>query len=224
MRAVLFDLDNTLTPRRACVAAFAPVFAAHFRSLLDPMENAHLARQFIEIDRGGYNPRRANDLRECLPWRTKPTAEALEAYWQQGIVDVMVPRPGLVELFDGLEARGFKIGVVTNGGETFQSKKVDRLGIRNRIQSLVISETAGCKKPDPRIFDIACQKLGVAHGECWFVGDHPVNDVLGATRCGMKGVWICDDDIGHEWPADEPPPSDRIETLLDLIDVVDGAA
>ena len=82
-----------------------------------------------------------------------------------------------------------------------------------------MSEAAGCKKPDPRIFQLACDELGVAPGDCWFVGDHPENDILGARRLGMHAVWIKDEVGSHAWPAGSEPESNipRISALAELL-------
>ena len=52
-RAVLFDLDNTLTPRRESVARFAEIFASDFERRLEPMPLEQLAASLIEHDHGG---------------------------------------------------------------------------------------------------------------------------------------------------------------------------
>jgi len=217
--AVLFDLDNTLTPRRACVRAFAPLFAADFADALAPVDAEALAAVLVEVDRGGYNPARGAELLEKLAWREAPAAADLDAHWPRRFADAVVPRPGLHELLDALGAAGARLGVVTNGGVYSQNRKVDVLGLRERVQSVVVSDAVGCKKPDPRIFALACQELGVNAEDSWFVGDHPENDVLGAMRAGMTGVWIRDAETGHDWPEGAPPPHHQIETLLELRDL-----
>lgn len=224
--AVLFDLDNTLTPRRACVLAFARVFAEDFAAALEPVAASELEALFLEVDRGGYNPRRAAELRERLAWRSAPTAtptaDELEDHWQRRFAEAVVERPGATELLDALSAQGHRLGIVTNGGVGPQNCKIDRLGLRERVQSVVVSEAVGCKKPDPKIFEVACRELGAAAGDCWFVGDHPENDVLGAMRFGMTGVWIRDDETGHDWPAGAPAPHHEIAELLELRGLVAG--
>ena len=218
----LFDLDNTLTPRRSCVVEFASVFAADFAAQLAHVDVAELAGLFVEIDRGGYNPQRADELRERVAWREAPAADVLEEHWQRRFADAVVARPGTAVLLDDLATDGYKLGIITNGGEYAQNRKIDRLGLRDRMQSVLISDAVGCKKPDARIFQLACDELGAEPGDCWFVGDHPINDVRGAMQFGMTGVWIRDDETGHVWPQGESPPDHEIESLLELGDLLAG--
>ena len=211
--ALLFDLDNTLTPRRRCVAAFTARFARDFADPLDEFDLDALTEIFVQADRGGYNPRRAEDLIDRIDWRRAPTTIEVEEYWRYQFPETVVPRPGLFGLFKRLRQGGFKVGVVTNGGVVGQTRKIDRLGLGDFIQSLIISEAVGCKKPDAEIFALACRDLGVVAAQCWFVGDHPLIDVAGAMDAGMTGVWIHDGESGHEWPDDLPPSDYEIDSL-----------
>jgi FMN phosphatase YigB (HAD superfamily) len=54
----------------------------------------------------------------------------------------------------------------------------------------VISDEAGCVKPDPRIFTIALERLGLEPGEMAYVGDSP-EDVQGALAVGSSPILIC---------------------------------
>ena len=215
-RAVLFDLDNTLTARRASVERFGTLFLEDFADRLRPVDIEALRSALVAIDMGGYNPRRAADLRQCLEWRETPSEEELDAHWARRLPEATVARPGLGALFEALAASGLQRGVVTNGGVPGQLAKLDSLELRDRLDAVLISDAVGCKKPDPRIFAAACEALSVRPEECWFVGDHPENDVLGAARFGMTAVWIRDEVGGHPWPSDEPEPRHRIAGLGEL--------
>lgn len=224
-RAVLFDLDDTLTLRRACVTSFASIFASEFEARLERIAIEQLIPLLIEIDQGGYNPRRGEELRERLAWRDAPSAALLEEHWLRRFPDAVVPGPGLYAVLGALAEAGLRLGVVTNGGARSQNRKIDRLGLRERLQAVIVSEAVGCKKPDPKIFEIACRELGgLAAGDCWFVGDHPENDVRGAAAFGMTAVWITHGVDGHAWPADAPKPAHRISALSELLPLLGLAA
>jgi putative hydrolase of the HAD superfamily len=223
-RAILFDLDNTLTPRPASIARFAEIFASDFAALLEPMSLEELLASLIEHDHGGYNPRRAQDLHGALPWRDAPPAAELAEHWKRRFPDAVVAMPGLEEVLSELAADGWLQGIVTNGPVTGQNAKIDRLGVRRFMQTVVTSEGAGCKKPEARIFELACEELGVRPSECWFVGDHPLNDVLGAADVGMTAVWITDPVGGHPWPEGQAAPAHRIESLRELPGLVSEVA
>jgi putative hydrolase of the HAD superfamily len=63
------------------------------------------------------------------------------------------------------------------------------MGIAPLFDTILISETEGIHKPDPRIFFRALERCGTAARETMFVGDHPENDIEGAKGAGLVPVW-----------------------------------
>jgi putative hydrolase of the HAD superfamily len=108
--------------------------------------------------------------------------------------------PGTSALLDRLACDGIAVGIVSNGAESSRRELVQRLAFDRRIRTLVSSERAGVRKPDVRIFELAARELGVAADRCWFVGDHPVNDIQGARAAGMRAIWLAG---FHDWPSDD---------------------
>ena len=51
---------------------------------------------------------------------------------------------------------------------------------------IVDSTVVGVSKPDPRIFDIALDAMGVAPEDAWYAGDTPAFDVVGARAAGLR--------------------------------------
>ena len=92
-----------------------------------------------------------------------------------------------VQLLKELKARGIKIGLMTN---TFSDE-------RNFIRSCelfpyfdiaLISYEQGICKPDPQMYRMMTEQLGVAPEECLFVGDGGSRELYGAREAGMKAV------------------------------------
>jgi len=54
----------------------------------------------------------------------------------------------------------------------------------------VISQEAGVRKPNPRIFAIAAERARMRLGGAWMVGDSPEADIGGAAAAGMRSVWL----------------------------------
>jgi putative hydrolase of the HAD superfamily len=91
--------------------------------------------------------------------------------------------------FVRLRASGLKLGVISNWDRRLESL-LGGLSLRPLLDDVVCSATVGLRKPDPRIFELACERLGVQPREAAHVGDHHYADVLGATATGLAAVLI----------------------------------
>jgi putative hydrolase of the HAD superfamily len=97
--------------------------------------------------------------------------------------------PGSRELLARL--RGVAVtGIITNGFRDLQEEKIAICGIFPLIDHLVVSEDAGYKKPDKRIFKIALALADADPAESVYIGDSWDIDILPASACGMKAVWL----------------------------------
>ena len=70
-----------------------------------------------------------------------------------------------------------------------QYEKLERLGLSDYIDFLVISEETGAEKPEPRFFEVLKEKAHAEPSECVFIGDSLKKDAQAASREGMHGVW-----------------------------------
>ena len=217
-RGVLFDLDDTLTDRHASLEKAAVAFARRFGDELLDYEPRAIAQAMRETEGKGYRPRLEffGDLIARLGWKEKVDVGRVADFWETSFAECSVEREGVTPLLTRLVAEKVKVGVVTNGITSIQQRKIDTLGVRRFLESVVVSETAGFSKPDPRIFRIALDELGVAPDECAFVGDHPVNDVVGGRDAGMTAVWLAG---MHAWPEGTAEPLLRISRFAELYEI-----
>ena len=84
------------------------------------------------------------------------------------------------------------LGIITNGPSDGQRKKLERSGLGRFFTEdrITVSGDYPFKKPDPRLFQEGCRKLGVRPEEAVYVGDLFYRDVLGSANAGMTPVWI----------------------------------
>jgi putative hydrolase of the HAD superfamily len=215
IRAVLLDLDDTLTDRSATVRAYAQHFIRDFGARLRPtMDLPMAAAELIRIDRDGYNQHRASDLAQHEAWRSSPGASALAAHWDRHFALCTQAREGLLPLVDALMLAGIKLGVVTNGRTDKQRRKLDALGLRDRLGVVLISEEFGVGKPDESIFCAAAAELAVFPRECMFIGDNPEKDVRGAAAVGMRAVWFR---ATLRWPEGVALPQESVASLREVL-------
>lgn len=99
-----------------------------------------------------------------------------------------VPVPGAVELLRVLKVRGHRVGLLSNTALDLRSRLAD-LGLLAYLDTVVLSFEEGLVKPDPRLFQLAADRLGVPAHECVYVGDTPQVDG-GAVDAGMTGLLI----------------------------------
>jgi putative hydrolase of the HAD superfamily len=88
------------------------------------------------------------------------------------------------------------------------------------FDAIVISEAAGVRKPDSRIFELTLGRLGLAPAEAIFVGDHPDTDpdtdIRGAQQAGIRAVWKREEYCGSCPHADATIAG--LEELPDILD------
>ena len=77
--------------------------------------------------------------------------------------DALVPREGAIETLDELERRGFKRGVISVCSSDVE-EAWDETELAPHVDDVVLSCAVGLSKPDPRIYELACDRLGVASG------------------------------------------------------------
>jgi len=158
-----------------------------------------------------------SELLEELPWQVKPQLKELLDYYSTEYVKSAVLMEHAKEVVQYARKK-YKTGLITNGKTSIQYGKIDRLGLRHDFDLIIVSEEAGCKKPDPEIFEMALEKLGLRAEQCVYIGDHPVNDIEGASRIGMKTIWMKANQPWKDGLTATPLYSiDRLSSLLELI-------
>jgi HAD superfamily hydrolase (TIGR01549 family) len=116
--------------------------------------------------------------------------------------------------------RGWRVGIITNGGASSQSAKIANSGLSDLVHCSVISSLIGCNKPDREIFLYAAAQLGIVPNGSWFVGDDPRADIWGASQFGLRTVWV---ERYKPWPDDLLHCYDaRVSSVSEILDAVLG--
>ena len=122
-----------------------------------------------------------------------------------------------------LGARGYATGLISNVSllPDLMRADIDRLGLATHLDQMLFSSEVGVRKPDPRIFRVMLERLGVDPADAVFVGDRVLDDIGGAKGVGMRAV------LTREFRQEEPDeiaPDAVIERLPSLPDAVDRLA
>ncbi len=88
-----------------------------------------------------------------------------------------------------LASRGVRMAIISNWDSRLEGLLLD-MGLTHYFETVISSAAVGLRKPDPRIFELACDRLGVASHEVAHVGDHHYADVVGASSAGLRPVLI----------------------------------
>jgi HAD superfamily hydrolase (TIGR01509 family) len=159
-RAVLFDMDGTLT---------------------EPM----LDFPRIKTDMGiGDRP-----ILEALAEMNGPARAAAEAvlhrHEEQAAAGSTL-NPGCRELLDWLDARNIRMALITRNSATSARTVVERHGLRI---DLILTRADSKPKPDPEALHLACRRMEVREADAWMVGDGQY-DVVAGNAAGVRTVWV----------------------------------
>ena len=199
IKAVIFDIDNTLysldKANETAMSALGAYAKENFG--MEPEETKRLSRKCMDIvaeRTGDCAAQHSRLLRyQCFLEQIGSTdyrkaMEMYHVYWDT-ILAVMEPEPGIVSLILRLKDAGIKLGIGSDMTAYMQYKKLEKLGVLQYLDFLVVSEEAGAEKPAPRFFELCVKKAGCKPEECVFIGDNLKKDVIGSTECGLIGTW-----------------------------------
>jgi putative hydrolase of the HAD superfamily len=193
IEAVIWDFGGVFTT--SPFEAFNRYEAAHglpkdlIRTVnaTNPLENAWALFEQAQIDRAGFDLKFLEESTALgHPVRGADVLPLLSG-------DV---RPRMVEALKLCKAR-FKVGCITNNmaqghgpGMSATAEGASRsAGIMAMFDVIVESSKTGIRKPDPRIYQIACEQLGVTPGSCVYLDDLGIN-CKPAAQLGMRAIKV----------------------------------
>jgi putative hydrolase of the HAD superfamily len=202
---VFFDVGNTLLYPYPSVSEVCRQILAtegHVRDLdaidaLMPLVDAYYEDRYREDDTFWTNEGGTSDVwigmysLLCRELGIEDEAEHLawRVYQEFGDPRRWRAYDDVLPAFQRLARAGIKVGVISNWDRRLETLLVG-LGFGELLHTIVSSAVVGLHKPDPRIFALACERMGVRPAHAVHVGDHHYADILGATAAGMRAVLI----------------------------------
>lgn len=185
MKAVLFDVDNTMYDARQYFAgAFQEIASYVARTHRVPRQTCY--RQLLrlwETNTSAY-PFLFNDLLRSLAIDSRKEIKTVVRIFNDHRPR-LTPYPRLVSVLVRLQEQGYSLGVITDGNARRQSRKLESLGVKRFFDVIIYTEHLAAK-PSPRPFRAAAKRLKVDPRDALYVGDNPLVDFEGAKAVGMR--------------------------------------
>lgn len=192
MQALIFDLDGTLVD-----TVYGHVFAWQ-RALAEigmPIDGWRIHRR-IGMSGGLFTRAVAREIGRRV---SDDEAEAIQRRHGEIFREIMPerrPLPGARALLSALRSSGVVHGIATSGRHPEIDRSLEALGVPE--DTVVVDRgDVGRAKPEPDLFLTAADRLGVAPGDCYVVGD-AVWDLLAARRAAMLNVGVLTGGYGED--------------------------
>jgi len=218
IRGVLLDFGGTLdSPGKHWSTQFAESFAAAGTSL----DRRTLDRAFMAVDRAlALDPRSATmplgdyALAYVLGIAARAPEARIDAPRSREVAKHFTDRAldhlrGAAALL-GQHRQRYRVAVVSNFTRNLRLI-IEDAGLDAVLDGVVCSDVEGVRKPDPAIFRLALDRLGVTAGEAAMVGDSLANDIVPAKRLGLRTIWLRGD---HAFTGGDESAADH--TVSDL--------
>lgn len=200
MKAILFDFDNTII--NYTVSERFGLEGA-FREFGIPMKDEYVQiyreenqKQWRLIEKGEITTeqlrfRRFEALLDRMGFETGVSADRLGERYLHYFAQVGELEDGAGELLEWLDQNWEgKKAILTNGFVDTQKARIGVTQIGGFFDEIFISDEMGSKKPDPRIFQKALERMGVEEPtEVMIVGDSLVSDIMGGKNAGLRTCW-----------------------------------
>jgi putative hydrolase of the HAD superfamily len=105
----------------------------------------------------------------------------------------LTPNRPFIDELTAVRAAGYRMGLLTNNVVEWGPRWRPMFPVEELFDDVVDSAFVGMRKPDPRIYELTCERLGVTPHECVFVDDFAHN-CEAAEALGMTAVWFRDTD------------------------------
>ncbi|WP_328651095.1 HAD family hydrolase [Micromonospora sp. NBC_00330] len=225
-QAVLFDFFGTLT--RSVQRGVAHLGTAELLGCPTEILTEVLNRTYYERASGRLGDAEATLRWVCAQAGVHPSDHAVRAAVASRHRAVRADtwlRADAVPVLAALRQRGLRTGVISDCTHELPAF-LPQLAVASLLDVRVFSVQVGRCKPDPTLYLTACQRLGLAPGDCLYVGDGGSQELTGAERAGMTAVRLAAPDLATHmvFNADRDWRGPTLGTLGEVLALVDADA
>ncbi|WP_373779222.1 pyrimidine 5'-nucleotidase [Glaesserella sp.] len=154
-----------------------------------------------------------------LSAQTGQCANTLNHELMEEMALVSLPLVGVESMLSTLYGR-VKMGIITNGFNALQQKRLRNTGTERFFEIVITSENVGAAKPEPKIFEYAFSQMGeFDKSKVLMIGDTLASDVLGGNQVGVDTCWFNPHQHKNETAIQ---PTYEIHDILQLVDIASG--
>jgi HAD superfamily hydrolase (TIGR01509 family) len=181
--AVIFDVDGVLTDSyEPHYLSWRRMFGEIGVEFSDEQFRSTFGRTnrdiFAQLYAGQMSPERVREL-----------GDRKEVLYREIVSERFVPLPGAAELVDALDEAGFQLAVGSSGPPANVELTLRLLGRAEKFSALVTGADVTHGKPDPQVFRLAGERLGVPPQRCAVIEDAP-QGIEAANRAGMTSIAV----------------------------------
>ncbi|MDO8035056.1 YjjG family noncanonical pyrimidine nucleotidase [Janthinobacterium sp. SUN128] len=222
----LFDLDDTLLDFRASekrsflhtmdelglhegIDALFSQYQAINIDLWKRFETGDVSKDFLKVERF----RKTFTLNGIAI-----DPELASRLYLDSLPDTVVLIDGAKQVCETLSRIG-EVGIITNGVESIQNRRIAASGLGDYISFVATSEACGHAKPDVRFFEYAANMARACSKDATIIiGDRLDADILGANRYGIDSCWFNPDNMANTSTA---IPTCEVASLHDIVPMLD---
>lgn len=223
--AVILDVDDTLLDTGAAIRSAVRTSALELWPETDISTRERFAAAFHGDVHGYFRRYTAGELPYhemrrariaavaqdfALPWRPRDYRRFCAVY-DPAFAAAQRVFPDAMDAVDVLGRRAIPVLLVTNSSTAGTRMKLQVLGIAERFPQVVTTDTLGFGKPDPRVFEYACELAGVEPADAVAIGDDHANDVAAARAAGLRALWL---DRSGGGPVENGPMVRSLDGIL----------
>lgn len=233
IRGVFFDLGGTLR-----IAEEAPEHQERAKARMAQLAGYGDVQGFIDMVEARYEPYRewaltenkeSGDYELWAKWLLPELGEEKlreicheMTYQYRQVKGLRHVVDGGVEVIRELKRRGYRLGIISNliGEEEIPNWLRDD-GLEQYFDAVVLSSVCHIRKPDPRMYQMGCDELGLRPVECASVADNLNRDITGAKAAGIGAnvLFISPEKLAKKTITDANRPDYIVHRFLDILDL-----
>jgi len=220
IKAVIFDLDNTLLDFISMKeSAVSSAVNAMIEAGLDLDEKSSYERIITLYQETGWENQQIFDI-----FLKEKTGEVDNKYLAAAIVSYRRAREATLRLYPDVQRTlnvlakmGLKLAVVSDAPSREAWMRIYYLNLHHVFDLVLTFDDVGERKPSPKGFEMALEKLGIKTDEVLMIGDWPERDVAGASKLGIKTIYA---KYGDTFGTVESGADWDVENIYEVVGII----